>query len=62
MGCEKINDVSQINYDDRLQNCTDEIEHDNESHTETTETTESGNREENEKVVNSGIYPSSSLR
>ena len=52
MRSEEINDVSKVNDNNRLQNSTDQIEHDNESHTETTESAQSWNREQDEEIVN----------
>jgi hypothetical protein len=59
---EKINDVSEVNDDDGLENGTDQIEDDDKTHTETAETTETGDTEENEEIVDGGVDPATTLR
>lgn len=62
MRCKEEDDISEVNDNDRLQNSTNQVEHDNKPHTETTETAQSRDREEDEEIVNGRIDPSTSLR
>lgn len=62
MRSQQINDVTEVNDDNGLKNGTDQIEHDDETHTETAESTEPRNTEEHEEIVYGGVNPATTLR